>query len=125
MYLASFLVGWAVAVYRTRLPHVDWTRDEISDYLFYVVLGVVLGGRLGYFIFYQPQVWLQNPLEVLMVWHGGMSFHGGMLGVFVASLWFGHKTNRNFFDVTDFVAPLVPIGLFFGRLGNLDRKSVV
>lgn len=125
MYLLSFLIGWGVAVYRTTLPHVDWQREEVGDYLFYVILGVVIGGRLGYFIFYRPDLLISDPLEVLMIWHGGMSFHGGMLGVFAASAWFARKTDRKFFDVTDFVAPLIPIGLFFGRIGNFLNAELI
>src|SRR5699024_8357710 len=125
MYLLSFLIGWIVAVQRTRLPHVDWRREEVGDYLFYVILGVVIGGRVGYMLFYQPDVLISQPLELFYVWQGGMSFHGGLLGVAVASLWFAHKTRRSLFDVTDFVAPMVPIGLFFGRIGNFVNGELV
>lgn len=125
MYLLSFLVGWGALVYRTRLPHLHWDRDEVSDFLFYAVLGVVLGGRIGYFVFYRPDILLSDPLEVLMIWHGGMSFHGGMLGVFAACAWFARKTNRSFFDTTDFIAPVIPIGLFFGRIGNFINAELV
>lgn len=125
MYLLSFLVGWAVAVYRTRLAHVYWTTEQIGDYLFYVVLGVVVGGRLGYMLFYRPDLIVDNPLQIFKIWQGGMSYHGGMLGVFVASWWYGRKVGKSFFQVTDFVAPLVPIGLFFGRLGNFVNSELV
>lgn len=125
MYLLSFLVGWAAAVYRTRLPHIDWTREEIGDYLFYVVLGVVLGGRIGYILFYRPDIIVGSPLQILYIWQGGMSYHGGMLGVFIASWWFGRKVNRTAFEVTDFIAPLVPIGLFFGRIANFINAELI
>lgn len=125
MYLLSFLVGWAAAVWRTRLAHVDWSREEIGDYLFYVVVGVVVGGRIGYMLFYRPDLLLSDPLEIFFIWHGGMSFHGGMLGVIAASAWFGRKTGRGFFGVADFVAPLIPIGLFFGRIGNFINAELV
>jgi phosphatidylglycerol:prolipoprotein diacylglycerol transferase len=125
MYLLSFVLGWAAAVRRTRLAHVDWTREEVGDFLFYVVLGVILGGRIGYMFFYQPQTLVSQPLELLYVWRGGMSFHGGMLGVFAAAAWFGHKSERGFFDVTDFVAPMIPIGLFFGRVANFVNAELV
>ncbi len=118
MYLLSFLLGWALAIRRTQWAHIHWTREEVGDFLFYVVLGVVLGGRLGYVLFYQPGYFFAHPLHVFYVWDGGMSFHGGMLGVFVASAWFARRTHKHFFDVTDFVAPIVPVGLFFGRIGN-------
>ncbi|MDN5863368.1 MAG: prolipoprotein diacylglyceryl transferase, partial [Salinisphaera sp.] len=70
MYLLSFLIGWAAASWRTRLPHVGWTREEVGDYLFYVVLGVVLGGRIGYFLFYRPDLLIHAPFEILYIWHG-------------------------------------------------------
>lgn len=125
MYLLSFLVGWGVAVWRTRAAHVHWDRDEVGDFLFYVVLGVVVGGRVGYMLFYQPQLLLGNPLQLFFIWEGGMSFHGGMLGVFAAAAWFARKTGRTFFDVTDFVAPVIPIGLFFGRIANFINAELV
>lgn len=125
MYLLSFLVGWAAAVYRTRLDHIDWSREEIGDYLFYVVLGVVLGGRLGYILFYRPDIIVNDPLQIFYIWQGGMSYHGGMLGVFLASWWFGRKVGRTFFQVTDFVAPMIPIGLFFGRIANFINAELV
>lgn len=125
MYLLSFLVGWGVAVWRTRSPHVHWDREEVGDFLFYVVLGVVIGGRVGYMLFYQPQLLLSDPLQLFFIWEGGMSFHGGMLGVFAAAAWFARKTERKFFDVTDFVAPVIPIGLFFGRIANFINAELV
>jgi len=125
MYLLSFVFGWGLGVYRTRLPHVHWKREEVGDYLFYVVLGVVVGGRLGYMLFYQPEILFTHPLQLFYVWQGGMSFHGGLLGVLLASLWFAHRTRRGFWDVTDFVAPLVPLGLFFGRIANFINGELV
>lgn len=125
MYLLSFALGWGAAVWRTRLAHVDWTREEVADFLFYVVLGVIVGGRVGYMLFYQPQVLVERPLELFYIWHGGMSFHGGMLGVIAAAAWFGRKRGRGFFDVADFLAPMIPIGLFFGRVANFVNAELV
>lgn len=125
MYLLSFAIGWAVAIRRTRLAHVDWTREEAGDFLFYVVLGVIVGGRVGYMLFYQPQMLVERPLELLYIWRGGMSFHGGLLGVIAAAAWFGRKRGRGFFDVTDFLAPMIPIGLFFGRIANFVNAELV
>ncbi|ROO31776.1 prolipoprotein diacylglyceryl transferase [Salinisphaera japonica] len=125
MYLLSFLVGWGLAVWRTRLPHIRWNSEEVGDLLFYVVLGVVLGGRLGYVLLYQPGFFLGHPLQIFAVWDGGMSFHGGMIGVFIASAIFGAKTRRTFFQITDFIAPIVPVGLFFGRIANFINGELV
>lgn len=125
MYLLSFLLGWGLGVLRTRLAHVRWQREEVGDYLFYVVLGVVIGGRVGYMLFYQPGVLFSQPLQLFYVWQGGMSFHGGLIGVALASWWYAHRTQRHFFDIADFVAPLAPIGLFFGRIGNFINGELV
>jgi phosphatidylglycerol---prolipoprotein diacylglyceryl transferase len=95
-----------------------WSRRDVEDILFLGVMGVVLGGRLGYCLFYKPGYYLANPLEILAVWQGGMSFHGGLLGVIVAMVWFGRSRRRPFLQVMDFVAPCVPTGLAAGRVGN-------
>lgn len=118
-YLLAFLSFWGV---QTRLarrrPWLDWSADDVSDFMFYGMLGVILGGRLGYVLFYGFDSLLQNPLSVFRIWDGGMSFHGGLLGVIAAMAWFGRKRGKHFFAVADFVAPVVPLGLAFGRLGN-------
>ncbi|ANH66748.1 prolipoprotein diacylglyceryl transferase [Mitsuaria sp. 7] len=95
-----------------------WTRRDIDDLLFYGVLGVVLGGRLGYVFFYKPGYYMSHPGEILAVWQGGMSFHGGLLGVIVALAFFAWRRGFNFLEVGDIVAPCVPTGLAAGRLGN-------
>ena len=101
-----------------RRPDMGFTAKDLDDLLFYGILGVILGGRLGYVVFYKASYFLSNPIEIFYVWQGGMSFHGGFLGVLVAMLLFGRKSNRTFFQVTDYIAPLVPTGLAAGRLGN-------
>ncbi|WDM68392.1 prolipoprotein diacylglyceryl transferase [Xanthomonas cucurbitae] len=119
MYLAAFFSAWALGrsrVLRGRLPGVD--MDGFSDLLFYGMLGVVLGGRIGYMLFYAFDTFLANPLILFKVWEGGMSFHGGLLGVLLACWLWARRHRLHFFDVMDFVAPLVPLGLGFGRLGN-------
>ncbi|MFA0922033.1 prolipoprotein diacylglyceryl transferase [Xanthomonas fragariae] len=119
MYLAAFFSAWALGrsrILRGRLPGVD--MDGFSDLLFYGMLGVVLGGRIGYMLFYAFDSLLANPLILFKVWEGGMSFHGGLLGVLFACWLWARKHGLHFFDVMDFVAPLVPMGLGFGRLGN-------
>ncbi len=95
-----------------------WSRKDVEDILFLGVLGVVVGGRLGYCLFYQPTYYLAHPLEIFAVWQGGMSFHGGLLGVVASMVWFAHSRKRPFWQVADFVAPCVPTGLAAGRVGN-------
>ncbi|VAW99945.1 Prolipoprotein diacylglyceryl transferase, partial [hydrothermal vent metagenome] len=99
-------------------PGSGWNDEQISDLIFYGALGVVLGGRIGYTLFYNFGHFIDDPVSVLRIWEGGMSFHGGLLGVLVAMWLFGRKYKHSFFALTDFVAPLVPIGLATGRLGN-------
>lgn len=118
-YLAAFLLFLLLGKYRAKkMPLLGFKPIELDDILFYGVLGVILGGRIGYVLFYKPAEFLANPGDILKVWQGGMSFHGGFLGVLVAMLWYARKTRRHFWEVTDFIAPLVPLGLAAGRLGN-------
>ena len=118
MYLIAFVLGWWLGRVRARDAWRGWSRDDVGDVLFYVVLGVVAGGRLGYMFFYDFDRLLANPLSLFMVWRGGMSFHGGLIGVIVAMWWFARSRGRGFFEVADFIAPLVPPGLAAGRIGN-------
>ena len=124
-YLAAFALF--VGLGRLRLKHEPyatqvalglWSKQDIEDILFYGVMGVVLGGRIGYCVFYNPIYYSAHPLEVFAVWQGGMSFHGGMLGVFVATAVFAWQRQRAWLWVTDFIAPCVPTGLAAGRVGN-------
>ena len=118
MYLLGFLAAWGLGTYRAKQPGSGWNAEQVSDMLFYGFLGVIIGGRLGYVFFYQFERLLDEPLYLIKIWEGGMSFHGGLLGVLAAFWWYGRKTERGFFNVADFFAPLVPPGLFFGRIGN-------
>lgn len=118
MYLFGFMFALWLANKRADKPNSGWTREQVSDLLFAGFLGVVIGGRVGYVLFYNFGLFLDNPLYLFEVWTGGMSFHGGLLGVITAMLWYGYKNNRSFFTIADFVAPLVPFGLGAGRLGN-------
>jgi phosphatidylglycerol:prolipoprotein diacylglycerol transferase len=119
MYLAGFIAFLWLGKRRARSqPWHGINGQDVDDLLFYGVLGVVLGGRLGQVLFYEPGYYLAHPLEILAVWKGGMAFHGGMLGVFVAMALWGRKSGKTFFQVTDFIAPLVPMGLMAGRIGN-------
>jgi phosphatidylglycerol---prolipoprotein diacylglyceryl transferase len=124
-YLAAF--GLFMLLANARLRHEPfasirqpqaWTRRDAEDILFLGVMGVVLGGRIGYCLFYKPAYYLAHPLEIFAVWQGGMSFHGGLLGVMLAMVWYARSRHRPFLQVMDFVAPCVPTGLAAGRLGN-------
>ena len=120
-YLVAFGLFLFLAIRRTRLPQfaaTGWTRRDVEDLLFYGVLGVVIGGRLGYVLFYKPGFYLGHPIEIFAVWKGGMSFHGGLLGVIVAMALFARSRGRHFLEVTDLVAPCVPTGFAAGRVGN-------
>ncbi|MGE4503058.1 MAG: prolipoprotein diacylglyceryl transferase [Thiomicrospira sp.] len=117
MYLVGFVGGWYLGILRAKhLP--QWNKDKVGDLLFYIALGVVLGGRVGYVLFYDFAGLLANPLSLIMVWQGGMSFHGGLIGVALAMWLFARKQGFHLLAVADFVAPLVTIGLFAGRIGN-------
>lgn len=119
MYLVGFVSAWLLAIYRSkRADSPVKTREAVSDMVFYTALGVILGGRIGYVIFYGLPYYIHHPLHVFMVWDGGMSFHGGLIGAIVALWLFGKKIKQPLFALTDFVAPFVPIGLGAGRLGN-------
>jgi len=119
MYLLGFMLFlWLGRLRARRSPELGFDAKSLDDLLFYGVLGVVLGGRLGQVLFYEPGYYLAHPLEILALWKGGMSFHGGFLGVLVAMAAYGRKSGRTFFQLTDFIAPLVPLGLAAGRLGN-------
>ncbi len=119
MYVCAFAAFILLGRRRIRTqPETRWSSQELDDLLFWGVLGVVLGGRLGQVLFYEPAYYFSNPTQILAVWKGGMSFHGGLIGVLLALAWHGRRTGRSFLEVGDFVGPLVPLGLMFGRIGN-------
>jgi phosphatidylglycerol:prolipoprotein diacylglycerol transferase len=118
MYLIGFGAAWWLGRRRAKAPRSPIGAPQMDDLLFYAALGVILGGRIGYTLFYDAAGWLADPLRIFRIWEGGMSFHGGFLGVLVAMWWYGRRSGRGFFSLTDFVAPLVPIGLLAGRIGN-------
>lgn len=118
MYLFGFAAGWLLARWRASRPGSLWTKADVDDLLTQVMLGVIIGGRLGYVLFYDLQAYLADPLEIFKLWHGGMSFHGGLLGALAAFWIFARGHRKTFWQVSDFVAPLVPQALMFGRLGN-------
>lgn len=117
-YLAGFAAAWWLARLRARRAGSPVTVPQVDDLIFYAAVGVILGGRIGYMLFYGFDQIVENPLSLLRIWEGGMSFHGGFLGVLVAMALYGRRIGQPFFVLTDFIAPLVPIGLGAGRIGN-------
>lgn len=127
MYLAAFTMFMLLGRVRIKQAHIaaqGWKNEDLDDMLFYGVLGVVLGGRLGEVLFYNPLYYFSNPLEIFAVWKGGMSFHGGFLGVLLAMFLWAKKRQRNLLDVYDFIAPLVPLGYAAGRIGNFINAEL-
>jgi phosphatidylglycerol:prolipoprotein diacylglycerol transferase len=125
MYMLGFAAAWLLARRRIRrgrndplAPAYGWTQAEFDDLVTWTFLGVILGGRAGYVLFYDLPSFIADPLEIFRIWHGGMSFHGGLLGTLIAFRRHARKSGRTFLEVSDFIAPLIPPGLFFGRIGN-------
>lgn len=125
MYLLAFVAVILLGRRRIRTqPSSGWSNQMLDDILFFGVLGVVLGGRLGYVLFYKPDYYFAHPLEILYIWEGGMSFHGGFLGVLAAMWLYARRVGLHWLMITDFIAPLVPLGLAFGRLGNFINAEL-
>lgn len=124
MYLVGIGAAWWLA--KRRLAQFDpaWNKDTLSDLVFWCALGVIVGGRLGYVLFYDLASYIANPALVLRIWEGGMSFHGGFIGVLLAVFWFARKQKKPFWALMDFIAPLVPIGLGAGRIGNFINAEL-
>jgi phosphatidylglycerol:prolipoprotein diacylglycerol transferase len=118
MYIIAFGGAWALATYRMRKVPGEWTAEQISDLIFYGALGAVLGGRMGSVFFYNFDRFLADPIWLFRVWDGGMSFHGGFLGVMLALFLYSRHINKDIWETLDFIAPLAPFGLGAGRLGN-------
>ncbi|MDA0977056.1 MAG: prolipoprotein diacylglyceryl transferase [Proteobacteria bacterium] len=127
-YAISYLVGiglvWLTLRYRIRRDGLPWTDDDIADIVFYAVLGVLLGGRLGYMLFYGLDLVLAEPTRLFRIWEGGMSFHGGLLGVLLSVMFYARKKGVSFFDVTDLIAPSIPLALGCGRIGNFINTEL-
>lgn len=124
MYLIGFGIAWSLGRIRARDPRRGWSAAAVDDLLFYIALGVIVGGRLGYVLFYDLGRFMDDPSLILRIWQGGMSFHGGLLGVMIAMWWFARTRGRRFFAVADFVAPLVPPGIALGRIGNFINGNL-
>lgn len=127
MYLVAFVQVILLGRLRARQPHMaaaGWRAEDVDDLLFYGVLGVVIGGRLGEVLFYHPAYYFANPAEIIAVWKGGMSFHGGFLGVLAAMALWARRRGRRWMDVMDFIAPLVPLGYAAGRIGNFINAEL-
>ena len=124
MYLVGIGGAWLLASRRLKDFDPSWSKEKLSDLVFWVAMGVILGGRLGYALFYDLPAYLAEPLKILRVWEGGMSFHGGLIGVMLATWLFGRRNGKSFFQLMDFIAPLVPIGLGAGRIGNFINAEL-
>jgi phosphatidylglycerol:prolipoprotein diacylglycerol transferase len=124
MYVIGIGAVWFLARQRAKQPGFPWTASQIEDLIFYTALGLVIGGRVGYILFYNFTAFLHDPLMLFRVWEGGMAFHGGMLGAFAAMALFARNSGGSFFQVSDFIAPYVPIGLFTGRIGNFINAEL-
>ena len=118
MYLVAFVAGYGLAKYRVKTSPTPIDQSQIDDLVFFTALGVILGGRIGYMIFYNFSGLMADPLSLFKVWEGGMSFHGGLVGVLIAMIFFAKRVEQPFVNIADFIAPLFPIGLGAGRVGN-------
>lgn len=118
MYLTGFVMAWLLGCWRTKHYQLAWSVEQVGDLIFYSALGVILGGRIGYMLFYNAQELVHQPWALFKIWEGGMSFHGGLIGVAIAVWIFARKIGKSFLEVGDFIAPLVPLGLAAGRIGN-------
>ena len=125
MYLIGFAAAWWLGRVRAKQPHSALTPHQVDDMVFYGMIGVVVGGRIGSTLFYHFPEFIGNPLTVFRIWDGGMSFHGGFLGVLLVMWWYAKKQQLAFFTLMDFVAPLVPLGLGAGRMGNFINQELV
>lgn len=123
-YIAGIALGWFYLQRRAASGAGGWRSEDVADIAFYAALGAVLGGRLGYILFYNAQAYLESPLSIFAVWRGGMSFHGGALGMACALAWFARTHGRSFLEVSDFLVPAAPIGLGLGRLANFVNQEL-
>lgn len=123
-YIVGIALGWGLLHDRAARSDGRWTSEQVADLVFYAALGGVLGGRLGYILFYNFDSYLANPLGIFKVWQGGMSFHGGALGMSLALAWYARASKRPFLELADFLVPVIPIGLGLGRLANFVNQEL-
>ena len=121
-YIFGILVGWFLA--KRFFINNHEIKIKFDDYITYLILGLIIGGRLGYVIFYNLNYYLDNPIDAIKIWHGGMSFHGGVIGIIIISIWFARKNQQNFFSYLDIVSLVAPIGIFFGRISNFINSEL-
>ena len=124
MYMVAFAGAWFLAMHNSQRPWSPIKKTQVEDLIVYGAWGVILGGRLGYMFFYNTEKWLADPAMLLRIWEGGMSFHGGLIGVAIAMFIYARKYRLSFLALTDFAVPLVPAGLFFGRIGNFIGQEL-
>ena len=121
-YIIGILLGWILSK-RFFISNVE-LKEKFDDFLTFVILGIIIGGRLGYVILYNPNYYLDNLIDIFKIWEGGMSFHGGLIGVVLASFYFAKKNNQNFFIYLDVISIVAPIGIFFGRIANFINSEL-
>lgn len=124
MYLLGFLGALIYLIKNSSKPKYPWTKSEIIDLFFYIALGIIFGGKIGYILFYQPQQIIENPLSLIQFWVAGRSFHAGLIGGFIGVWFFAKKHKRKIFEITDYLAPAIPIGLGLGRIGNFINAEL-
>ncbi|MDA9653965.1 prolipoprotein diacylglyceryl transferase [Candidatus Pelagibacter sp.] len=121
-YITGILMGWYFAK-KKFIPN-DYLKEKFDDYITYIIIGIIVGGRLGYVIFYNPGYYLNNIFDILKIWQGGMSFHGGLIGIIISSIIFAKKNNNDVFEYLDIIALVAPIGIFFGRIANFVNSEL-
>ena len=121
-YLAGILIGWLMS--KKFFISDEKIKENFDDYITYLIIGIIVGGRLGYILFYNFLYYINNPLDIFKIWQGGMSFHGGVLGIIAASIWFGTKNKINPFKYLDIIAVVAPVGIFFGRIANFINSEL-
>ena len=125
-YSLSYIIGITLGWFLSKKIFISdsFLKDKFDDFVTYLILGIIIGGRLGYVIFYNPSYYLNNILDIFKIWHGGMSFHGGLLGTIIASILYAKKNNQNFFIYCDIVSIVAPVGIFFGRISNFINSEL-